>query len=261
MSDKNSFPQIPSTVWWGVRAIFQRTPSATVDERMLGVQLGVQDAAAKQYVMELRRAGILNEENKATPIAQRWRLDQSYAEAVQQILAATYPEGLLHVAPPGGADRQKIVNWFLHEGLGQGAASNKAATYLLISSREPNEAPSRGGGAKANMDTGGRATPKRSPTTRAGQATSARPPAPPIERQVPFNGNGQRFEPIPLNVNVQIHISADAGAEQIETIFSAMRRYLHDAPASALSASEDSQIGRVVRFSAHGSDSFCDRLA
>jgi hypothetical protein len=30
---------------------------------------------------------------------------------------------------------------------------------------------------------------------------------------------------------------------------------------SALSASEDSQIGRVVRFSAHGSDSFCDRLA
>ena len=31
--------------------------------------------------------------------------------------------------------------------------------------------------------------------------------------------------------------------------------------ASALSASEDSQIRRAVRFSGHGSGSFCDRLA
>jgi peptide/nickel transport system substrate-binding protein len=35
---------------------------------------------------------------------------------------------------------------------------------------------------------------------------------------------------VPLNINVQIHISADAGSEQIEAIFNAMRRYLHEAP-------------------------------
>lgn len=231
MADKNSFPQIPSTVWWGVRAILQRTPNATVDERMLSVQLGVQEAAARQYIVELRRAGILTEESKATPLAQRWRLDQSYAEAVNQILAATYPEGLLHVAPPGEADRQKVVNWFLHEGLGQGAAGNKTATYLLIGSREPNEAPNRGGGVRGKAESGGRAAPKRSPAARPAQAQPAAVPAPAAERRTPAGGQSQRLESIPLNVNVQIHISADAGAEQIETIFSAMRRYLHDDPA------------------------------
>jgi hypothetical protein len=43
---------------------------------------------------------------------------------------------------------------------------------------------------------------------------------------------GRSGEAFPLNVNVQIHISADAGTEQIESIFQAMRRYLYDAPAS-----------------------------
>ena len=32
---------------------------------------------------------------------------------------------------------------------------------------------------------------------------------------------------MPLNINVQIHISAEATGEQIESIFTAMRRYLY----------------------------------
>lgn len=39
------------------------------------------------------------------------------------------------------------------------------------------------------------------------------------------------------------------------------RRLIADIATSALSASEDSQIRQAVRFSAHGSDSFCNRLA
>jgi hypothetical protein len=31
---------------------------------------------------------------------------------------------------------------------------------------------------------------------------------------------------MPLNVNVQIHISADASSEQIEAIFANMKKYL-----------------------------------
>lgn len=223
MADRSAFPQIPSTVWWGVRNILQRTPTATVDERMLSVQLQVQEAAARQYIVELKRAGILTEESKATPLAQKWRLDQTYGEAVDQIVTAIYPEGLLHVAPPGDADRQKVVNWFLHEGLGQGAAGNKAATYLLISSREPNEAPGRSAGVRAKPDSGSKRS-SRPPESKANvprpQTTATHPH--------PRDGSRVRTDAIPLNVNVQIHISADAGAEQIETIFAAMRRYLHD---------------------------------
>lgn len=229
MADRTRYPQIPSTVWWGVRSILQRTPSATIDERLLGVQLGVQEAAARAYINELRSVGILTDEGKATPLAHKWRLDDSYAESVQQLIADTYPEGLIHVAPPGDAERQKVVSWFQREGLGQGAAGNKAATYLLLSSPTPNEAP-RTAAKSGQQDAGRQSSPRRQG---GGAATEARVSTPSAvrkgaERRDPGGGRGP--DSFPLNVNVQIHISADAGTEQIESIFQAMRRYLYDAP-------------------------------
>lgn len=240
MAEKVRYPQIPSTVWWGVRSIMQRTPNATIDERLLGVTLGVQEAAARAYISELRSVGILSDDNKATPLAQKWRLDDSYAEAVEQIIQSTYPEGLVHVAPPGEAERQKVVSWFLREGLGQGAAGNKAATYLLISSPTPNEAPRAvAKAAQAEGSSRPRASAPRVPRT----ATAAAKPDVSRARSKEggndvggndSRGGGQKVgsEAFPLNVNVQIHISADAGTEQIESIFQAMRRYLYDAPNS-----------------------------
>jgi hypothetical protein len=231
MADKNRYPQIPSTVWWGVRSILQRTPSATIDERLLGVQLGVQEAAARAYINELRSVGIITDEGKATPRAQRWRLDDSYADAVSELIDEVYPEGLIHIAPPGEAERQKVVSWFQREGLGHGAAGNKAATYLLLSSPTPNEAP-RGVAKGAQGEGSQRRQPARRATggTKRTQDDSGATPT--------GARNGNKSNPagkvgpdtFPLNVNVQIHISADAGTEQIESIFQAMRRYLHDAP-------------------------------
>src|SRR5260221_4234707 len=154
---------------------------------------------------------------KATSVAQRWRLDETYIEAVDEIVAAAYPESLLHVAPPGEANRQKAVQWFLREGLGNGAAGNKAATYLLIGTRDPNEAPARGGSPRGK----GEESARRQPPARRAPAASAGGPndkgtAGAKARRSLSTPSIQRAEAIPLNINVQIHISADAGAEQIE---------------------------------------------
>jgi hypothetical protein len=201
---------------------------------LLCVQLDVQEAAARQYIAELKAAGILSDEGKATPLAQRWRLDETYADAVKELVSSIYPEGLLQVAPPGDADRSKVVNWFMLEGIGKGAAGNKAATYLLVTSPTPNEAPARGATQTAGegSDTG---TRRQRATSKSRAASSAQRPA---ERAtVAGLSKGARSdrhlpasENFPLYVNVQIHISADAGSEQIESIFSAMRKYLHDVP-------------------------------
>lgn len=231
MADKNRYPQIPSTVWWGLRSILQRTPNATVDERFLGVQLGVQEAAARQYITELRSVGILTEDSKASSLAQKWRLDESYPGAVEELIAAAYPEGLIAVAPPGEGDRQKIVSWFLREGLGQGSAGNKAATYLLLSSPVPNEAPARPGTRTSGDETGKRKAAATKPTNRRTapptqvQASNISAADEFSEKNSPNSETARNF---PLNINVQIHISADAGSDQIETIFKAMKRYLHD---------------------------------
>jgi hypothetical protein len=118
-------------------------------------------------------------------------------------------------------DRQKIISWFTREGLGSGTAGNKAATYLLISSDSPNEPPARGSGSSQGVTA--RETPqtqiKRAaprPTTRSSREANEE------QARRPFSG------PMPLNINVQIHISAEATSEQIESIFAAMRRYLYD---------------------------------
>lgn len=222
MAEKQKFPQIPSTVWWGVRAILQKSPRATIDERMLGVQLGVQEVAARQYITELKNVGLLDEDCRASEIAVKWRLDDSYAEAVDALIANNYPEGLIHLAPPGEGDRQKIVSWFEREGLGRGAAGNKAATYLLLGSSLPNDSPSKVNGKPAQPQ------------------VTARKAAAPATNKSPVKVAGERHKAgvrvdqgrradsnlLPLNVNVQIHISADAGVDQINAIFSAMKRYL-----------------------------------
>ncbi len=220
MPEKNRYPQIPSTVWWGFRGILTRTPNTTIDERLLGIELGVQGAAARQYIVELKLVGLLSEENKATPLALKWRLDTGYEEAVRELAEKIYPDGLRDMAPPGNAERQKVVSWFLHEGLGQGAAGNKAATYLMITSPTPNEAPARASGSRGDESAKRTATAK--------MPNAAPPHVASQSRRVGSRAPAPSAESFPLNINVQIHISADAGSEQIESIFSAMRRYLYD---------------------------------
>jgi hypothetical protein len=228
MAEKGRYPQIPATVWWGVRSILQKTPNAKIDERLLGIELGVQETAARQYVSELKAAGIINDENRATRLAHKWRVDESYSDAVTELVEANYPEGLRHLAPSGSSDRQKLENWFLREGLGEGSARNRAATYLLIGSREPNEPPRRNDSARARPENT-QMSQRRSATADSNQRNTPRP----AKSQAP-NRNGRRphtlgTEMMPLNINIQIHISAEAGSEQIESIFSAMKRYLYDA--------------------------------
>lgn len=221
MANSNTYPQIPATVWWGVRSLLNRKPNTTITDSMLAATLSVQPGAARQYVFELRKANIIDDDGKATEVAKEWRLDDKYSVAVDNLLSEIYPQELLDIAPPDNADRQTVINWFLGQGLGQGAATNKAATYLLISSGEPSESPERG---------------KRKPTkkaqTRASKPKEDRPDKGQTEEGgISGSAGGQNMPaqgPIPLNLNLQIHISAEATSQQIEKVFSSMRKYLYD---------------------------------
>lgn len=230
MADKAYYPQIPSTVWWGVRGILQRTPNVTVDERYLAVHLNVQEAAARAYVRELKTVGLLTEDGKATDIARRWRMDETYGQAVAEIISAVYPEQLVHLAPPGGAERQKVISWFQHEGLGQGAAGNKAATYLLLSSPSPaDNAKAVSRGDQGDSSPRAISPSRKTVTARVPQSSGKRPTARSDAGDLSERPTEPKADFMPLNVNVQIHISADAGTDQIDSIFQAMRRYLYDA--------------------------------
>jgi hypothetical protein len=221
MAESVGYPQIPSNVWWGLRALLKRRPTIKVDEMLLASDLGVQLVAARQYLKELKRARLLDEEGKPTDVANKWRNDETYLEAVEAIVSEVYPESLRLSAQPGEATRAKVVNWFTLQGLGTGAAGNKAATYLLISSLEP-------------LELGATATPKvKSPTPKAArEAPEKRREEEKLGKVEKEQPNSRREVSMPLNINVQVHISADASNEQIESIFKSMRRYLYDDQAS-----------------------------
>jgi hypothetical protein len=150
---------------------------------------------------------------------------------IQEILETAYPQELRDLAPVDRLDRDKIVRWFVAQGLGGGAAQNKASTYIRVAS---------GVSASDNPKQAVRPTSPR-PTRTANQP--ARQPKKTLEEPPSddssggdsgkINGKGRERSGRPdLNINVQIHISADSSAEQIDAIFSAMRKYFDGSPDS-----------------------------
>lgn len=219
MPDASSFPQIPARVWWGMRDLLKSSPNSTFTADMLGAKLSVQPAASRQYLAELKRVGVLTDEGRATEVAKKWRQDEGYAEAVEELVSGVYPQSLRAIAPPGDSDRQTVINWFMSQNLGEGSAKNKASTYMLIASGEPGSA------------SGAPAVSRERRNTSANTAASITRSATRYRSDAGKNGqNGEAKSPMmPLNVNLQIHISAEASNEQIESIFAAMKKYMQDA--------------------------------
>lgn len=190
-----------------------------MNEGFLAVQLGVQPAAARQYTTELRRVGLINEEGKPTDLALRWRMDDDYADAVTELLRAAYSDELLNLAPTID-DKDKAVSWFQYQGLGEGAARNKASTYFLIGSAAPGQAAPK---SNAGSSTPKVQRPKGKPTEKPQDTKSL--PQSSVEAR-------SGFDVFPVNLNLQIHISSEATAEQIDAIFSSMRKHLGNAKIS-----------------------------
>jgi hypothetical protein len=191
------------------------------DDGSLAATLDVQPAAARQYLTELKRIGLLDEKGAATELGERWRHDEGYDNVVDDILASSYPSGLVSIAPAGQAERSSVERWFAHAGLGSGTAKNKAGTYIMIANDRPGEIKVRSAPQRAEK-------PQSERRAATAPKISAEKPA---RQEIRRRSREQPSSSFPLNLNVQIHISADASTDQIESIFAAMRKYLHDEPA------------------------------
>lgn len=101
----------------------------------------------------------------------------------------------------------------MNDGLGEGSAKNRAATYIMLSEGIGEDAAAPTKPAPRNN------VPKQRKTETA--AGRERNPAKPAN---PSRSEEGGFTP-ELAVNVQIHISADASSEQIEAIFASMRKH------------------------------------
>jgi len=219
-SNKTNFPQIPAKVWWQIRRYFKRKIPSELSPSSVATLLGVKEVAAKTYCNELQKLGLLDESYKPTDLVFSWRDDEKYADTCQKILETAYPQELTELAPAGVADRDTVVRWFMNSArLGEGSAKNRASTYLLIAKGDPSEEQDAANTKASNTSKTSKAAPKKDASSshqkENGRASST------------DKVTNATFSPS-LQLNIQIHISADATSDQIETIFSSMARHLKD---------------------------------
>lgn len=219
MADSNSYPMISEKNWWTIREKFKASLPAIATPNYVKtlLTLSSDSSANSNVITPMRRIGLLDEENKPTALANDWRLDNKYKEVCSSIIKNVYPTELLDLFPDSNVDRASARNWFMSQGVGQGAADKMVALFMLLKSGEIKD---------KNI-----ATPKKS-----GKAVSkiAKPQAPskskedsePSDPVVKPKPHGNRPN---LHIDLQIHISPESTPEQIEAIFASMAKHLYGA--------------------------------
>jgi hypothetical protein len=219
---KNSYPKLGATAWRTLRERAATAPSTKFTSTAVAAMLsmGTPESATTNVVGPMRRLGLIDNDGGLTARGNKWRIDTSYGEACQEILDEIYPAELASLTDVHGVtDRAKVTTWFEHQGLGRSNAQQMAATYAMIAEKK---LP----GAAQTDSTARRPTPTKQASRKAGKqnpnestvAERTEPPQPPANLPAPGAS---------IHLDIQIHIPADASADQIDRIFASMAKHLY----------------------------------
>lgn len=226
-----TYPKISRKVWWLLRERFKKTIPSVVTPTLVSSISPMADGSARSNVISpLRELGLLDESNKPTAWASRWRDDDEYAAVCHEIRAAVYPSEL--VESFGDADisqKQQIKSWFMKVGhVGEAAAKMYTDTFLLLTQADLTQAadkPAKRLDAKPTT-TKAKVERKTTPgvvtgTGKAGDAVKPDAHGPTFDA----NASAHRRGPA-IHIDVQVHISPDTSPEQIDRIFESMAKHL-----------------------------------
>jgi len=221
---KAGYPTIPESNWWSIRSQFKKTLPSNVSISYIKNLLGLTvDQAAKNLISPLRSLSIIDEHGTPTGLANQWRQDSTYPQACEKMLKATYPQELLDLFPEKDFDHAKAKEWFKStRKLGENAASKAASLFAILKS---GELKSNNGSPRTSVKTSKprkaiqKSTAQTSPTSiQNPQKLDA-----PASTEAVTKANPQ----MAMHVDLQIHISPDASAEQIDAIFASIAKHLY----------------------------------
>lgn len=232
LSERTAFPSLPLKHWWALRSLFRTSVPTVVDAAYLSNRLGqgtMTIASARNNVLPaLKHMGLIDAEGKPTDLVHKWKMDSSFAEACHEILKTAYPQSLIDTVPPDEAEFEAAKRWFMSVAkLGENAARKAATTYLLICEADPSKQ------VEAKTTTSKR--PRRGSAAPKVNAKSPNREASPEQIMTEIQSHQTetmatrelvRDHPS-LHIDIQIHISPDAEAEQIDGIFASMARHLY----------------------------------
>jgi hypothetical protein len=216
---KKSFPVIPVKHWWALRDRFRKSIPSKVDAQYVASVLNMTPVSAQNNILpSLRAFGIIDDDSKPTDLAVKWRDDQHYPKVCEKIRKDVYPQELLDAAS-SVSDREITLRWFAnHSGKGESLVNKMTAVYLMLCEADPTQA--------AASPTPSTSSATKKPTPKPAKKTTKKPAA-------KSDGEEEGREVVvhknlgpALHFNVQVHISTDATAEQIDQIFASMGKHL-----------------------------------
>lgn len=234
---RKSYPKIPANNWWELRRRFRQSVPKGISADYLMSALNLSsDKAAANVLGPLKAIGLIDDNNALTDRAHDWRQDDTYPAVCRAIMDEVYPEALTSVYPPPDPDADGVKRWFARNaGVGDGAASQMAAFYRLLSEADPT------GGERSARRQPSATTAKPRPAAKAAKAAkaaAATPPkpaaaaaaaaaTPPATPDPP--ANGVKLGPMGgITVNIELQIPATADAKFFDQFFSSMRKHLLD---------------------------------
>ncbi len=224
MASTNGYPKVTTKAWRTLRGRAASAPSTKFTPAGVAALMGMSSpkSAGDNTVYPMRRLGLIDDEGALTARGNKWRTDGSFAEACQEILDEVYPAELLSLTREDGQpDAQQVRTWFDHKGFGESNARQMAATYVMIASKEvPEVATAAPKPAAQSKRSDRRSRASSSPST-AKPASGENAITPPAETPSPDRTGPQ------VHLDIQIHIPAEATAEQIDHIFGSMAKHLY----------------------------------
>lgn len=221
-----SYPKIPASTWWKLRDQFKRKFPTTVTPSYLATSLSMaQNSAQANILGPFKKIGMLDEDGKPTDLANDWRDDNKYPEVCKKIRENNYPPELRDLFPDSGADTSALPSWFMGQTrCGESTAKMYAAFYKLLLNADPLEAQKQDT-KQPQAPTVPRAPKRREVSENLAQAQileskTARNTTPSRQKDFSFGSSPQ------LHINIQLHISPETTAEQIDRIFASMAKHL-----------------------------------
>jgi hypothetical protein len=183
----------------------------------LATVLNMAENSANANVLPyLKTLGIIDDEGKTTERAKLWRDDHHYPEVCSAIVKDVYPKELLDAVPNPTDDRKAAERWFARQsGAGEAAVKRMAALYTVLAEADVSK--------QSNQEQKTSAKKAAKPTQPKARETKQQPAVNPASNPASSN----LLAAPGVHINLEIHISADATADQIDLIFAAMAKHIY----------------------------------
>jgi hypothetical protein len=220
---KSSFPLMPIGHWWALRGRFQQSIPGVVTDSYIATVLNMKEASARGNILPyLKQVGIIDENGRPLERAKNWRDDAQYKKVCSDIVREVYPPELLDACPNPQSDRESAERWFSnYTGSGQVAVRKMVSFYSILIEADPLKASE----SKTKKKNPSKTTPIRAKSPQ--QQISKKPERIKKNEDDKKQPDEQKSKIPSMNINLQIHISADASPDQIDKIFESMAKHIY----------------------------------